>query len=140
MHQREDSKASTQYKHINFNNTNKFSDFVRSYSFENNGDSTIKIRNETLQNYVPNKLHDKENIKNNSEIEKSSKQNKPLPNESVLIQKVSRILEKREMNKSKTNFTPRVHEESSGNAYVNMKHSKNEIINRINNKYGQRME
>jgi hypothetical protein len=140
MNQREDSKTSTQYKHVNFNNTNKFSDFVRSCSFENSSDSNVKIRNETLQNYVPSRLNGKENIKNNIDIEKKSKQNKPISNESVLIQKVSRILEKREMNKTKPNLTPRIKVESSGNAYVSMKHSKNEIINRINNKYRQRME
>lgn len=87
-----------------------------------------------------NSIHDKENLKNNAELEVQNKPKRPQPSESILIQKVSRILEKRELNKSNSKFTPRVNDENTSNAYKSLKRSKNEIINRINNKYGKRME
>lgn len=40
--EREDSRSSLEYNGINFNNTNQFSDFTRSYSFENNKKQAIR--------------------------------------------------------------------------------------------------
>lgn len=140
MHQTKASRVDDHYKNINLSNTDKFSDFARSYSFKLNSDSNSNLKPETLHIYNMNSIHDKENFKSNSELEVLNKSKKPQPSESILIQKVSRILEKREMNKSNSKFTPRADDENTSNAYKSLKRSKNEIINRINNKYGKRME
>lgn len=92
-----------------------------------------------FNNYLPNSIpvHDKENYKNNIEIEKCKP--KLRANESILMQKVSRILEKREMHK-KGHKRDRMYGTSDDRATcASLKHSKNEIIARINNKYGKRM-
>lgn len=145
IHHREHSRTSTGQ---GFSHTDMMSDVTRSYSFENPGSSkgmqTEKIDPGFLKSYnnyvpIPHKTSNKENFENNIKVEKAL--GKTRPNESILMQKVSRILEKRELNKLK--YTPREEEDLQGgrsSAFQSLKHSKNEIIARINNKYGNRMQ
>jgi hypothetical protein len=148
-HQRESSRSSMNYNSSNFNYTNQFSDFTRSYSFENSHASKAMRSSEPepnllakYNNYIerPTSLHEgKENIKCNIEID--SLRPKIRGNESILMQKVSRILEKRDINKKESQFTPRIYDDINPRPECkSLKHSKNEIIARINNKYGQRMD
>lgn len=91
-------------------------------------------------NYIPNpgSTHDKENLKNNIEIDKIKP--KLRANESILMQKVSRILEKRDINKHDPKVISRMYGTADERGTCkSLKHSKNEIIARINNKYGKRM-
>lgn len=48
MHQTKDSRADGHYNNINLNNTDKFSEFARSYSFKINSESNSNLRPEAL--------------------------------------------------------------------------------------------
>lgn len=145
LHQRESSRSSMNYNSSNFNYTNQFSDFTRSYSFENSNASKAMRSSEPEPNLLAKynnsgRFHnEKENIKCNIEID--NVRPKIRGNESILMQKVTRILEKRDVNKKETQFTPRVYDDINPRPECkSLKHSKNEIISRINSKYGKRMD
>ena len=139
-HTRGNSRTSTGQ---GFSHTDMLSDATRSYSFENGGNGKPQIDTEFLKSYnnyvpIPHKMSNKENIGYNIKIEQMGKPKGG--QESILMQKVSRILKK---SKNKAKFTPRDSEvlsEGRGEVWKSLKHSKNEIIARINNKYGNRME
>jgi len=149
MHQRDDSRSSTNYNLSNFTQQKNVADFTRSYSFENSTNSRVLRSSDvepnftmSYKNYAQNNdiAGNKENLVTNIALEKArSGQRKD--GESLLMRKVTRILEKRDLNKKSSKYTPR---EGSGPDYQkickSLKHTKNQIIARINNKYGKRME
>ena len=110
----ENSKSISNYPVVHFEQRNDTSDFSRSYSFENN--SKVKIRgdknvNDKIQtSYAkyeekPSIEAGKENFVYNYDTQKYTfKKNF---NESLLMQKVSRILEKRDLNKKDSDLSPR---------------------------------
>lgn len=87
---------------------------------------------------IPSFGHDKENLKTNVDISHFIRNS--TQKESVLMQKVNKILERRsKIAKSKSKSKRKPSELPVNKTYKNLKHSKNEIIARINNKYGKRL-
>ena len=140
---RESSRSNVQYWN-KFNHTDKISDFGRSYSFENSNTSkALKTPvpetdfTASYNNYmtIPASIQEKENLKQNIDMQKY----RPKMNtkESVLMQKVNRILEKRnKIAKSKSKpfkkkSIDRNHY-SKNSTFKSLKHCKNEIIARMN--------
>lgn len=80
-------------------------------------------------------LEEKENLKTNFIVDNKPK-SRPGATESVLMQKVSRILQKRDLNKD--NRTSSLYDGIDPTVSCkSLKHSKNDIISRINSKYGK---
>ena len=132
------------YKRIKFNQVNKIVDFGRSYSFENSNNSKT-IKTPAPENYfansynnymtIPASIEEKENLKQNIEVERY--RHKSHAKESVLMQKVNRILEKRSKfgkHKSKNYKKKSIDRirNSKNSTFKSLKHCKNEIISRIN--------
>lgn len=133
-----------------FNQTDKFSDFGHSYSFENKGHPTVTNtpapESEVFENginymTIPTFMNDKENLRINTKelqlgvLQASNFSHSRPKKESMLMQKVNRILQKRgKGSKSRPKKFGQV-----GKGYKSLKHTKNEIIDRINNKYGKRL-
>lgn len=144
---RKDSSRKKFQNSKNFSQTDKFSDFRNSYSFENKDWSNVintpnpEIENQmNANNYmtIPSFCHDKENLKTNVDINHFIR--KSTQKESVLMQKVNKILERRsKKHKSKSKSKRKPSELPANKTYKSLKHSKNEIIARINNKYGKRL-
>mmetsp|Transcript_801 Transcript_801/g.669 ORF Transcript_801/g.669 Transcript_801/m.669 type:complete len:262 (+) Transcript_801:395-1180(+) len=142
LNQRESSRTNLQYWN-NFNNTDKISDFGRSYSFENSNSKALKTPvtdNDFAKSYnnymtIPTSIADKENLKQNTEVDKYRP--KLHGKESVLMQKVNRILEKRQITnypkgKSKAYKKSIDRGKYKNSTFKSLKHCKNEIISRMN--------
>ena len=115
----------------------------RSYSFENCDYRNAHHKHFPNPNILlsydgvvnRNNIFEKENMINNLAVWCGKQRNK----ESILVQKVSRILEKRDINNKNPIYTPRLEESSrKGVKWENLKHSKKDIIARINSKYGKK--